>query len=146
MAVKAVADGAAVDVDVGTGGEIGGVGLHVGADHFALDPAVERHVDKLALMGEGRVINGDGDLAVHEVHEDGERNQNDPNDESKNEAHTCLFPASSGVHRRAWKGSWRQKAAGSVQKKSVPVKFGLGLVCDNGTRIALELVSVPPHG
>lgn len=90
--MKAVANGTAIDVDAGTGGEIGWVRLHVSADHFTLDSAFEGHVDKLALMGEGRVIDGDGDLAVHEVHEDGERNKDDSDDESKNEAHTCLFP------------------------------------------------------
>src|SRR3569833_1956512 len=45
----------------------------------------------------------------------------------------------------------RQKATARVQKKSVPVKAGLGLVCDNGPRnsfgrATLGLVSVPPHG
>jgi hypothetical protein len=92
MIVEAVADGAAFDVNVGAGDEVCGVGLHVGADHFALDPRVERHVDELALMREGWVIDSHGNLAIHQVHEYGEWNQNQSDDESNNEAHLCLLP------------------------------------------------------
>ena len=90
--MKAVADGAAIDIDMGAGDEVRWVCLHVSANHFALDPAIEGHVDKLALMGKGWVIDGDGDLAVHEVDKDGEWNQNESDDQSKNEAHACLLP------------------------------------------------------
>ena len=40
MAVQAVTHGAAVDIDAGACGEICSVWLHVGADHFALYPAI----------------------------------------------------------------------------------------------------------
>jgi hypothetical protein len=101
--VKAVADGAAVDVDVGPGDEVCGVGLHVGADHFTLHSRVEWDVDELALMRKGRVIGGHRDLAIHEVHEYGEGNQNESDDESNDEAHACLLPPPLEFHRRAWK-------------------------------------------
>jgi len=64
---------AAIDIDARAGGEIGGIGLHVGADHFALDTAIEGHVYELALMRKGWVIDRDGDLAIHQVHEGSER-------------------------------------------------------------------------
>ena len=118
--MKAVANSTALDVDASTCGEIGGVGLHVGADHLTLDSAFEGHVNKLALMGEGRVTDGHRDLAVHEVHEDGERNQNDSDDESKNEAHTCLFPPPQEFiveHGRGVSGKKRRGASKRSQSR-----------------------------
>ena len=90
--VEAVADGAPVDVDVSAGGEVCGVRLHVGADDLTLDSAIEGQVDELALMREGRVIDGHRDLAIHEVHKYDEGNQNESDDESNDEAHACLLP------------------------------------------------------
>ena len=85
--MEPVANRAPVDVDAGASGEIGRVRLQMGSDHFALDSPIERHVYKLALMREGWVIDSNGNLAVHQIHKHGERNQNESYDQSKNEAH-----------------------------------------------------------
>jgi hypothetical protein len=85
--VETVADGAALDIDVSAGGEVCGVRLHMGADHFALDTGIERHVDQLALVREGGIVDCDGHSAVHEVHEYGERDENESDNQSDNEAH-----------------------------------------------------------
>jgi len=90
VAMKAVASRTSVDVNASAGGKVGGVWFHVGANHFALDPRIERHVDQLALMRKGRIVDCDGDSAVHEVHKHGERDQNESDNQSENEAHTVL--------------------------------------------------------
>src|SRR3569833_2126659 len=90
MAMKAVAGGTAVDVNASSCGEIRGVGLHVRADHFALNTRIERHVDQLSLMGEGWIVDCNGYPAVHEVHDGGEWDQNEPDDQAENEAHKVL--------------------------------------------------------
>lgn len=90
--MQAVADGAAIDVDVGPGGEVGGVGLHVCADHFALNARFEGDVDELAFVGEGWIGDGNGDFAVFEIHDHSERNQDESDDQAKDEAHVVLRP------------------------------------------------------
>jgi hypothetical protein len=126
--MKTVAHGAAVHVDAGAGREVRGVRLHMGADYFTLDSRVERNVDELALMRERRVIDGDGNLAIHEVHKYGEGNQNKSDDESNDEPHACLFsPPEKFIveHGRALAA----KTVGVRPKEVSPSKlcFGFGL-------------------
>lgn len=130
VAVKSMADCAAVDVDVSAGGEVGGIGLHVRSDHFPLDACVEGNVNELSLHRERRIGYGNGDLAVHQIGDHDERNQNNSNDQAKDEAHGLLPPPQNFIVEHGNEG-WRQKAAGCVQKKSVPIKVVWGLVCDN---------------
>ena len=85
--VKAVAKGAAIDVDVRPGGEIGGIGFHVRADEFALDPRIERYMHEALFVGEGRIIDCNGNLSVREVSQDRKWNKDDTDDQPKQESH-----------------------------------------------------------
>lgn len=69
VAVQAVTDGAAFDVDAGTRGEVSRIRLHVCSGHFVFDAGLEWDVDELAFMGKGGIGNGDGNLSVHEIDE-----------------------------------------------------------------------------
>ena len=92
MTVKSVADGTTINVNSRSGGQIGRVRLHVGANDFTLDPRVERNVNQLALVWKCWIIHRHRYLAIHEVHDDNKRNQYNYNDQSKDEAHGVLPP------------------------------------------------------
>jgi hypothetical protein len=121
MAVDSVAGGAAVDVDSGAGDQVCGIRLHVSADQLPLNARIQGDVDELALAGKSGVGYGDGNLAVHEVHDDDQGNQDDSDDQAKDEAHSLLRPPQNFIVEHE-NGSWRQKGVARVQKESVPVR------------------------
>ena len=87
LVVEAVAEGAALSVNAGTGGECGLIGLHVGADHLFLNARVERDMDELGFMREGRIGDRNGHIAVCEVRQESERNKDDAEDKPNEESH-----------------------------------------------------------
>ena len=81
-----MADGAALDVDASAGGQVGLIGLHVGADHIFLDTRIERQAHKLTFVGKGRIVDGHRDSAVGEVGQNAEGNEDNAEDESEQES------------------------------------------------------------
>jgi hypothetical protein len=94
LVVQSMTEGATLRVDVGSGGEVGLVGLHVGADQFFLNSRIERHVNDLGLMREGWIGDGYRHIAIHEVCKSGERDQDNTDDESEQESHKWVQPPS----------------------------------------------------
>jgi hypothetical protein len=81
-AVEAVAEGAAFNVNARAGGEVGLIGLHMGADHIFLNAGVEGDGDELALVGKRGIGGGDGYPAIGEIDEHGQGDENDAEYES----------------------------------------------------------------
>lgn len=94
LIVQSMAEGAAIDVDTGARGEVGLVGLHVGADLFFLNARVERHVNDTGLIREWAIGDGHRHIAIHQVSKPDERDQHNANDEAEQESHKRLQPPS----------------------------------------------------
>lgn len=119
--VQAVAERATLSVYAGAGGEVRGVGPHVSADHFPLNPCIERHVHKLALVGERRVIDSDRDFTVREVSQDSQRNEDNAKDQAKQESkHEVSYPPPFFILRVLRRGLTRNRNA-CVQWLLVPI-------------------------
>jgi hypothetical protein len=63
------------------------IGHHVGADHFFLNACVERDVDEIGFVGDWRIGDSNGHIAVCEVRQDSERDKDDAEDEPKQKSH-----------------------------------------------------------
>ena len=87
LVVETMAEGAALNVDAGAGGKGGLIRLHVGADHFFLNAGIERDVHQLAFVGKGRIRDRHWDIAIGEVREDCEGNEDNAENESEQESH-----------------------------------------------------------
>lgn len=85
-AVEAVANCAAVHVDAGPGGQIGGIGLKVGANHLSFDPTIERHVDEPLFVRKSGVIDCNRNFPVGEVSQDRKGNKDHTDDQPKQES------------------------------------------------------------
>ena len=87
LVVESVAEGAAVNVDMRAGGEIGLIGLHVRSDLFFLNARVERHVNDLGLVRERAIGDCYRHIAIHKVSKPNERDQDNADYEAEQESH-----------------------------------------------------------
>lgn len=85
-AVKAMADRAPFNINVCPGGEIGWIGLHVRAHHFPLDAGIEREMHNALFVGKRGVVHSNWNLAVREVSQDRQGNNDDTDDQPKQES------------------------------------------------------------
>ena len=104
LAVKAVAGGALVAVDLGARHQVGLIGLDGRSlHHLAVDARMERHPGQQPLLRQGRVGHSHRHIAKPEPPQQGKRHKHDPQQNSQKYTPHMLC-SSTGLYPRAFCG------------------------------------------